>query len=76
MGDNAPVKHVDDAGQEKMAPFTSHIPILNVQLPELVGAVHNTIVSYLFGYGIRPLPLRSEDAQLFAKPVYFFLVND
>lgn len=58
-----------------MAPLACHIPVFNIDFPQLVWPLHDPVVGYLFGYGIGPLPLGTQQIQFFAQPVYLLLVD-
>ncbi|MNJ53574.1 hypothetical protein D3C77_489680 [compost metagenome] len=76
MGDNAPVKHVNDTGQVEMSAFSGYVTILNIHLPQLVRFVHNTVIGDLFRYGVLQLSLWMENPLFFAETVGFLFVNN
>lgn len=76
IGLDGPVKHVDYRQLEEERPLSRDISILDVHLPQLIWPRNGIATRQSPGMTSLDLPLRAEDAQLFAEPVYLFLVDD
>lgn len=73
---NGSVEDIDNARQIKVPSHSRHVAILNVHLPQLIGAGYRTVIGNALGYGIRLLTLRGQEIHFFAQSVYLLLVDD
>jgi hypothetical protein len=72
--DDATVVNVDDVCDVEELSVAVHVPVLNVELPELIGTRYRMIASQTSGIVNLLASLRMENAQLLAEPIHFFLL--
>mgnify|MGYP007031658958 CR=1 FL=1 len=72
---NVAVKDVDNAGHVEVPTGSRDVTILDVHLPQLIGARHDPITCDLLWNRMLDLALRSQDLQFLAQPVDLFLVD-
>ncbi|WP_189022638.1 hypothetical protein [Paenibacillus albidus] len=76
VADDAAVKHIDHVKDKKEAVVAMNISILNVNLPELVGASDHSIPRQTPREFHVPPRLLLEQSELLAQPVCLLVVED